>query len=122
MADLAASDVTYTEQAKTRQIVGESRTSVVYKLAFGDGAKTYPSGGVPITKANLGLPNDIEEAIMIDSNDANGFVYKYDYENDKIRIYQGDYTNTQADAALVELSGGSATPAATTIYMKFVGW
>jgi hypothetical protein len=122
MADIAAGDVTYTEQAGTRQVEGDSRSSVVYLVGFGDGALTYPTGGVPLTKATVGMPNNIEAAIIIDADDGNGFVYKYDYTSDKIRVYQGDYTNTAADAALVELAGGVATPAAAVLYVKFMGW
>lgn len=120
MADLAASDVTYTVHRPRRAIVGHGYTNYM-SLAFGDGAKTYPSGGVPLTKAKLGCPNDVQDIEFIDSGNANGFVYKIDKANLKVRIYQGDNDNV-ADAPLIELAGGSATPAAATIIVRAVGY
>lgn len=118
MADIAAADVAYTLQSGTAKTEGDSRQGAVYKIVFGDGALTYPSGGVPLTKGNLGLPTVIEEFFIMDSNDANGLIYKYDYENAKLRIYTGDNDET-ADGPLVEVSGALA---ATTLYVKAIGW
>lgn len=121
MADIAAGDLTYTLQAGTEQIAGDSRYSAVWKIVLGDGVDTYPTGGVPITKASLGCPNDIEEFHIMDASDGDGYVYKYDYENDKVRIYQGDNDAT-ADGPLVEFVGTSTVVAATTLYVKVIGW
>jgi len=121
MADIAAGDLVYTLQAGTQQIVGDSRFGAVWKIVLGDGVDTYPSGGVPITKASVGCPNDIEEFHIMDASDADGYVYKYDYENDKIRIYLGD-NNNASDGPLIEFTGASTVVAATTIYVKVTGW
>lgn len=86
MADLAASDVTVTLQ--NRRIGESGRREVVAKIEFGDGVDTYPSGGVPLTKGDLGLPNVIESLKIFDAEDSGGLIFKYDYENEKIRIYQ----------------------------------
>lgn len=119
MADIAASDVTYTQQSKE---IGESGyRELVFKIEFGDGALTYPTGGVPLDKAKLGASNEIRSLVLFDEEDAQGFEYKYDFENNKIRIYQGD-NNNAADGPSVELAGGSATPAATDLYARVVGW
>ena len=121
MADIAAGDLTYTKQAGTDQIVGDSRYSAVWAIVLGDGVDTYPSGGVPITKASVGCPNNIEEFHIMDASDSDGYVYKYDYANDKIRIYLGNNDQTE-DGPLVEFTGASTVVAATTIYAKVVGW
>ena len=119
MADIAASDVTYTLNAREYS-VGEGYVNDV-SLTFGNGALTYPSLGVPLTKGKQGCPNNISRAVFVDAAPANGFLYKYDTANNKIRIYQGDNPNAAA-AANIELVGGTATPAAATIRMSFTGY
>lgn len=119
MADIAAADVTYTLQAGTAVTEGDSRNGAVYKVAFGDGALTYPSGGIPITKAKVGCPVDIEEAHIMDMDDNTGYVFKYDYENDKLRIWISNLDDT-TDGPMREFTTGGV--AASTLYIKFVGW
>jgi hypothetical protein len=119
MADIAAADVTY---VLVKQSIGESGyKNNVLTLAFGDGALTYPADGVPLAAGKLGCPNQIISLNLFGPASANGFVYKYDAANNKIRIYQGDNDGV-ADGALVELAGGSATPAAATLYAEVSGW
>ena len=121
MADIAAGDVTYALQEGTQSREDASRFRGVFKVDFGDGVDTYPTGGVPLTKADLACPNRIIELHFVDAASANGFVYKYDWVNEKIRIYQGD-NDAGADGPLVELAGGVATPAAATLYVSVLGW
>lgn len=118
MADIAATDVTYALVSRDTEGKKPFRKSVV-DITFGDGALTYPAGGVPLTKGKLGLPNYVESLLQIGT--ANGFVYKYDSANEKLRIWQGDNDNA-ADAPLIELVGGAATPAAATLRVLAVGW
>jgi hypothetical protein len=120
MAAIAAGNVTYALQEGTQQTNHNSRYEATFSIAFGDGVLTYPAGGVPLTKANLGCPASLESLILIDPASANGFVYKYDSANEKLRIYQGD-NDAVADGPLVEL-GGAAAPAAATLYAKVSGW
>lgn len=118
MADIAAGDVVHTVSKKVLRDSGQREVSA--SVAFGDGVLTYPAGGVPLTKAQLGLPTVLESVLLVDPASANGFVYKYDQANEKIRIYQGDNDNV-ADAPLIELVGGAATPAAATLKVVAVG-
>lgn len=120
MPDIAAANITYAVVNPHQSKVEQGRRKGKFSVAFGDGALTYPTGGVPIAKANFGCPNVIESFIF-ESPGANGFVYKYDQANEKIRIYQGDNDNV-ADAALIELVGGAATPAAATLFAIVMGW
>lgn len=119
MADIAAGDVTYTLTNNIQKTEASSRFGAVFKVQFGNGTLTYPSGGIPITKGSIGCPNDIEEAYIMDEDDATGYSYKYDYESDKIRIYISNLDDT-TDGPMREFSSGGV--AATTLYMKFVGW
>ncbi len=87
MADIASSDVTYTQTSKS---IGESGYRTFnFTLAFGNSTLTYPSGGVPLVAGNLGCPNQIRSFVISDPGSANGNVYKYDITNNKIRIYRG---------------------------------
>lgn len=92
MADLAATDVTYTRDFNTES-VSSGRHTGVYKAVFGDSALTYPSGGVPLTTASLGAPTFVESFSIIDADDSNGYIYKIDRPNNKLRIYQGGAGN-----------------------------
>lgn len=86
MAALASSDVTYTI---VHQVIADGgyRKNVV-KIVFGDGALTYPTGGVPLVKGKMGVPTDIKSLKIFDADDSNGYHYKYDFANNKLRIYQ----------------------------------
>lgn len=118
MADIAAGDVTYTlGQAHNVKSRGYQRRAVI---AFGDGALTYPSGGVPLTKAKLGCPNNLDN-LLINDDPALGLVYKFDRANAKIRIYEVDTTG-DTDKALVELDAGSDAPAATSLNCEAIGY
>lgn len=121
MADIAAADLTYTVQDETKRIGESGRREAVYLVSFGDATDTYPTGGVPLTKAKLGCPNDLEELLFVDSGSGDGYVYKFEKGDDTIRIYTADYDAT-ADGALIEFSGGATAVPATTLYVKAVGW
>ena len=89
MAALTSADVTLTKIKKQR--VGLMRESL-YTVAFGDGAKTVPTNGVPLPVLSLfGLKKvDFHQVCKISMN---GYVYDYDLENHSIRIYQaGGFT------------------------------
>lgn len=153
MTALASTDITVTVQE--RVIKGIEREHLC-KFVFGDDALTYPSGGIPIpTFPRLGFFQQVKYLDIIDPNDADGFVWKYDKENKKLRCYvQGydhgtggsvtldDYPITAAAGvttgisislttgagaavgrlgALVEMDTASA-PAATTMYVRAVGY
>lgn len=120
MADIASTDVVYTIQSQ--EVMAPAPTKRVQAtLVFGNGTLTYPTGGVPVSKGSLGFPSVISTLSFIDAASGNGFVYKYDLANAKIRIYQGD-NDAVADGALVELAGGSATPAAATLKVLATGY
>ena len=119
MPDIASSNVTYTLVKQRKE--DSSNKVINLTAAFGNGALTYPSGGVPLLAASMGCPNQIISVSLNSPASNNGFMYKYDLANNKIRIYQGDNDNV-ADAALIELVGGSAAPAAATLALEVVGW
>lgn len=119
MADIASTDVTYTLIDQRIQDSGLRHRQI--KIEFGDGALTYPAGGVPLLNGSLGVPNNNVSTILYDTEDGDGFVYKYDRDNNKVRIYQGD-NNNAADAPLIELVSGVATPTAADLFAEVKGW
>jgi hypothetical protein len=87
MADIAASNVTHTLVGGTQRRKS-GRYEAVFSVVFGNGTLTYPSGGIPLTKSKLGCPSDLEELVIMDGSNGDGYVYKWDRTNNKIRIYQ----------------------------------
>lgn len=86
MADIVAGDVTYVVTKQRKEDSSNKINNVT--ITFGDSSLTYPSGGVPLTKAKMGCPNAIISGHMLQANSADGLVYKYDQVNNKIRIYR----------------------------------
>lgn len=119
MADIAASDVTHTVVRQRKEDSGNKVINLT--VAFGNASLTYPAGGIPLTAAKMGCPNHIISAFFSNPSSGDGFLYKYDLANNKVRIYQGD-NNNASDAALIELVSGSAAPAATTLSLQITGY
>ena len=114
MADIAAADLTYSIVHRDQ---AGNRKQVIVDVTMGDGTDTYPSGGIPLTKAKMGLPNSLEGVNVMEEQAGDGFIYKYDASAEKIRMYQGDYS-TSTDGELVEL--GSV--AVTTATLRLQAW
>lgn len=103
MADIAASDITVTI-LNHRRVEARSHNNI--ELAFGDGALTYPAGGIPLSKGVLGCPNVIESLVVYDSS-TSGYKWSYDKDNEKLVAIQAP-----AHAHDLLIKGGQA--AATT--------
>lgn len=117
MTALASTDLTLT--VTDRKIFAKQRRHKV-TIAFGDGALTYPAGGVPLPSfKSFGFARTLQTINLQDAGSADGFLYKFDEANQKIRIYQGDNTNASA-APAVEL--GSVAVAAKTLKVDAIGW
>jgi len=93
MADLAASDVTYTIVAQMREDRGQKMNLVT--LAFGDGALTYPAGGIPMTKAKMGMFADLSAMIPV-GNATAGYVFQFDKANQKLMVLSSSVSSTAA--------------------------
>lgn len=121
MADLTSADVTIT--VEDRSIEGKKKRNRV-KLVFGDGVKTYPAGGVPLPTFNsFGMVRNLDLINITDESDADGLMYKYDQENNKIRIwFPTQQTASSGDREGVEYTGATTVVAATTMYAEAVGW
>ena len=112
MADLAASDVTVTvvERVKT----DSSKNLVIATIAFGDGALTYPAGGVPISKSKFHCARSLD-ALIVMGKGTSGYEWSYDRVNEKLVAIQAP---AQTHAHDLKIIGGqaAASTAATAYY------
>ena len=126
MAGIASTDVTVTISVRDRDIAhGRAGKNItVASVTFGDGALTYPTGGVPLPA--IGVFGYQREVAFVDVQQpvGNGFDYRYDETNHKLKIRtQGFVTGSTAataceSGALVENSAaaeGSARLANTAV-------
>lgn len=116
MADIAVGDVTYTI-IKQRTTDG-GRRSILARMAFGDGALTYPAGGFPVSIGKLGCPNNIESLKVVDQG-VSGYIFNYDQSAVKMVVLMGD-NNNASDGPMVEAS--TVAIAAQTIEVEVIGW
>ena len=116
MPALESTDVTVTTDRRLLDIGrrGLDKNMSLPSVAFGDGALTYPTGGVPLPdKAKFGYNRSIDFCTPQQPS-ANGFVYKYDETNHKLKIFTQGITmgstgaSPPTDGAKVEDSAGSA--------------
>lgn len=109
MSALVAGSVTYALQGKAVKSEDGHRKQVI-KLTFGDGALTYPTGGVPLTNmANYGWPNAIVSAVVSDAG-SSGYVPRYDIANNKLQLFVApaqthSHTLSLKNAAVADSAG-----------------
>lgn len=102
MAAIAASDVTITVEARSLSTQSRQRRHRV-KIAFGDGALTYPANGIPMPSAgSFGLVRNLDFLALIDPDDASGIVWKYDKDGNKLRGYLQGVTVGAAGAVTMD--------------------
>lgn len=119
MADLTASDVTVTVVDRWR--VGKKMYSKV-TIAYGDGALTYPTGGVPMPgSASFGLPYSMD-SLLLENDSVGAILYGWDRTANTILTYfPTQQTAGAGDRAGVEYTGGTTAPAATTLTAIAIG-
>jgi hypothetical protein len=119
MADLTASNVTVTLGQRNIEHRPGMLRRVFPDLTFGNGALTYPAGGIPLpAKEQFGFLKQIVYGVAEPAIDA--YVYKFDRTNHKLLIYRGGSpTAPPTLTALVEITGVAI--ASTVVRMQFVG-
>lgn len=111
MSAIAASNVAFTLQGPKLGKGDDSKRNGVFKIVFGDGTLTYPSGGIPLSGLSAqGFPNVVGEVDIQDASNADGYIYKYDAVNNKIRIYYPLASHTHS----LFLNNGDVADGATT--------
>ncbi len=124
MTAIVAANVTYSNV--NQRVEGQAPYKrVSATIVFGNGSLTYPTGGIPLVAGNLGCAREIQSFGFVDESAGDGYIYKYDKTNQKIRIYQsgGIAVSGGVDTAatpLVEVTTAYA-PAATTLKVEVWG-
>jgi len=117
MTALAATDVTVTLGVRDRDIGrrGMSKNMAIPTILFGDGALTYPAGGIPLPAiGKFGFQRQIDFG-SIEQPPGDGLIYKYDRANHKLRVYSQGVTtgstaaSTASDGALAEDENAAET-------------
>lgn len=70
---------------------------------------SYATGGLALTKANLGL-STVE---WLEASQSGGYTFEYDYANEKLKAFYGD-NNNAADGPLIEVPAATNLSAVTT--------
>lgn len=122
MADVTASDVSVNIEPRYRDMGGPALTKkmVAGTIAFGDGALTYPVGGVPLpVLGHLNFVKGLDRLVL--EQPVGVLAYRYDRSAHTLRIY-GFVTGASAgDPAMVELEGGVAVLAAVEVGFVALG-
>jgi len=109
MTALAATDITLTLSQRDKDIAhrGALKNISIAALSFGDGSLTYPSGGIPLPViGKFGYSRQVDFG-SIEPDPDDGYVYKYDRANHKLRVFAQGVT-TGATAAAVNENGALA--------------
>lgn len=119
MPDLAVTDVTATQTSSV--LSGRERRNEI-TLAFGDGVKTYPTGGVPLSLALLGLKRNVKSLDIVGQGGA-ALLFDWDKTNNKIRMFfPTQQTAGAGNRAGIEYTGATTAVGATTLTCYVIGW
>ena len=108
MADIAAGDVTYT--VINQRIGMGSRKMNTIRLAFGDGALTYPAAGIPLSKGKMGCPVNIESMVVVDKG-TSGYSFMYDQSAEKLVMFQEAARTHTHDVKIIAGQAAASTDA-----------
>lgn len=121
MPAIAASDVTVTVSVRDRLPFNKKRR-VQLSVAFGNGALTYPTGGVPMPAFGIfGMKRNLDYINIIDAT-GSGFEYRYDKTNNKIKMYNENENATYLQRQQLSEIQSTVAPAAVTLQCEAVGW
>jgi hypothetical protein len=117
MAAFAASDVTVT--ITDRWIAG-GKVNVVGTIAFGDGALTYPTAGIPLPAiAKFGMPRRLQVLNVYGVNErTSDYMVRYGPANHTLLLYEEEAS--AAGGPLLEADTSEA-PAARTYSYHAIG-
>lgn len=87
MAKIAATNVTVAIANRHKERVPGTLRKCLADITFGNGTLEYPTGGVPLpAKEQFGFKREISFG-EIEQPPANGFLYKFDRANHKVKIF-----------------------------------
>jgi hypothetical protein len=119
MSAIAASNVSFTLQGKGAKDSNGVRQNVM-KIVFGNATLTYPAGGIPLSNlSKFGFPNAVDEVMIEDAANGDGYLYKWDKVNNKLRIYESPAV--AGLAALTEVDTSFVPASNVTLYAQVRG-
>lgn len=123
MTALAAADFTVTVDAGFPRRAGSKQRKVQGTIAFGDGSKTYSTGGIPFpTYDKFGFQRNLDEIHIWGLNGlTSDWMLRYDKTNVKLQLFDQTPTSATAQLALTEAATSEA-PAARTYRFTAYGW
>ena len=126
MAQITTADVTYTSITGTGHAGPSSPIRQhMFTVLIPSASATnvlYTSGGIPLSPAALGCPANLEQLIMMDEGSTTGYVAKYDYGKQSIRLYLSqNTTGASTTTSLIEVTT-AATVASVTLRVIAQGW
>lgn len=87
----AISGFTYTLVSERKLDSSPGQNELQFKLEYGDGVDTYPTGGIPLALGSLGLRNYCDSLVFSGQDAPDGYVYKFDRNALKIMLFiEGD--------------------------------
>lgn len=88
MTDLASTDITITlDPIRDRHVLGKIKMGVG-TVAFGDGALTYPYGGIQMPAVGVfGMNKVIDAMNVMNGLSGGGYEYRYDKTNRKVKVF-----------------------------------
>ena len=107
MADLAKADVDVALTGEDRYFSLGPLTLTLPVVSFGDGEKTYPTGGVPLPADAPGVFGLNKGVKLIPAVFVAGYMVAYDTDNNTLRIYQC----RSSAGTFLELTNAAAPPA-----------
>lgn len=126
MANLASTDITYTPTAVRGRIAnrvhGTRQKKILVKMAFGDGALTYPLNGVPLstTASDYGLLRSIDRIEIFDKGQNQSIDWRMDHSNQKIMGYNPMRKSPIIHEEVVTLASTTGTLATPPAYIMSI--
>jgi hypothetical protein len=101
----AISGFTYQLVSERKLDSSPGQNELQFKISYGNGTDTYPTGGIPLALGSLGLRNYCDSLVIAGQDAPDGYMYKFDRNALKIMLFiEGD-----AGSVMVE-EGNTATP------------
>ena len=110
MTDIVAANVSYSFNIRDKEFKGRRGFSSRGTISFGNGSLTYPSGGIPLTKAKIGLPR-VLRSVFIEESNASLYTFEFDYSAQTIRIFQAAGQAVTGNVAAPTITLGTGTGA-----------
>lgn len=127
MTAITAANVVFTADNGSRNIQGNKNIrQVTGTLVFGNGALTYPTGGVPLPVpalgvGGMGLGRKLARLFILDDSGYAGMI-KWDSTNNTLRMFYTTVQTASSGSRIgAELANGDTIPSNVTVKVRCEG-